>query len=223
MADGSATAVNRQFKGDRLAIGEPPPAPAARVAAVPSPVAQAAPKPAKPIVIAAPLSIAPLAKDTHHAVPRVQLAYAAPPTADDLDHSGIGRQREADLAPPVIIGHTREDHEGGDVDAFAARYEQIRQSGRKVEVDGPCVSACTIVASLPHDQVCVTPKAELGVHLASDSDDRVDVQYTDWAVKKYYPKALQEWIKTHGGLQEAPKFVKGRDLLAIFNACKKGT
>ncbi len=236
-SDGSAgsSAVNRQFKGDRLAIGEPAPAQAPRIVEVPSAAAAAAPqaatpqaaKPqaAKPAVIAkplTPLSIAPLVKDAQRPVPRVELAYAAAPSAEDLGSSGVGRPREADLAPPIIIGHTRQDHEGGDVDAFAAKYQQIRESGRKVEIDGPCVSACTIVASLPHDQVCVTPRAELGVHLASDSDDQVDLQYTDWAVKKYYPKALQDWIKTHGGLQEEPKFVKGRDLLAIFNACKKG-
>lgn len=125
--------------------------------------------------------------------------------------------------PPIIVGHTREDHEGGDVEEFAAKYDQIRVSGRKVEIDGLCVSACTIVASLPKDQVCVTPHAALGVHLASDADDRVNIQYTDWAVKKYYPKALQDWIETHGGLQEEPKFVRGNDLLAIFNVCKKGT
>jgi hypothetical protein len=235
IADNSSTdsagssAVDRELKGDRLAVGAFAPPQAAHVAEIPSaPSAVAAPAPqaAKPVIIAKPLkplSIAPLVKDAHRATPSIQLAYAAAPSAEDLAGSGIGRPREADLAPPIIIGHTREDHEGGDVDVFAAKYEQIRESGRKVEIDGPCVSACTIVASLPKGQVCVTPRAALGVHLASDGDDQVDVQYTDWAVKKYYPKALQDWIKTHGGLQEVPKFVKGNDLLTIFNACKKGT
>jgi hypothetical protein len=148
---------------------------------------------------------------------RVALAEIAPP--DDSNRSLTTRQRGADALPPIIIGHSRRDHEGGVVEAFAAKYEKIKKSGRKVEIDGPCVSACTIVASLPKDQVCVTPRASLGVHLASDSDEVVDVQYTDWAVKKYYPKALQDWIRQHGGLQKAPKFVRGKDLLTIFNAC----
>jgi hypothetical protein len=228
---GSA-AVNRRLKGDRQAARGSAPVQAPQVAEIPSTVAAAtvvAREAAKPAVIAKPLPVAALVNDGRRATPRIRLAYAAAPTAEDLDHSGISRQREADLAPPIIIGHTYEDHEGGDVDEFAAKYEQIRESGRKVEIDGPCVSACTIVASLPKDQVCVTPRAALGVHLASDAvnddpdDDRVDVQYTDWAVKKYYPKTLQVWIKTHGGLQEEPKFVRGNDLLAIFNACKKRT
>ncbi len=155
------------------------------------------------------------------AATRIALAEIAQP--DDSKRSLTTRQREADAPPPIIIGHSREDHEGGVVEAFAAKYEKIKESGQKVEIDGPCVSACTIVASLPKDQVCVTARASLGVHLASDSDEEVDVQYTDWAVKKYYPKTLQDWIRQHGGLQEAPKFVRGKDLLTIFNACKNNT
>lgn len=224
--------VNRRRKADRLAIGVFARRHAPQASKMPRTVAAVGP--ASQVALAAiakpltPPAVVPVIKDTHPATPSIQLAYANAPTADDLARSGIGRLREADLAPPIIIGHTHADHEGGDVEVFAAKYEQIRKSGQKVEIDGLCVSACTIVASLPKDQVCVTPRAQLGVHLASDAyddnpdDDRVDVHYTDWAVKKYYPKALQDWIKTHGGLQEEPKFVKGKDLLAIFNACKNG-
>ncbi len=127
--------------------------------------------------------------------------------------------RKVIASPPIIIGHSLDDHDGGDIEVFAEKYERIKKSGRKVVIDGLCFSACTIVASLPKDQVCVTPNASLGVHLAAD-DDGPDVEYTERAVKKYYPKALQDWIKQHGGLQERPKYVKGKDLLAIFGACR---
>jgi len=235
-AAGSAgsVAVNRSRKGDRLAIGAFTLNQVPQVAGIPRTVAAAPPAPqaATPAIIAkplTPLSIAPAVKDAHRATPSIQLAYAAAPTAGDLARSGIGRQREADLAPPIVIGYTRQDREGGEVDVFAAKYEKIRESGRRVVIDGPCVSACTIVASLPKDRVCVTPRAELGVHLASDGDEDAPqdhamvLQYTEWAVKKYYPQAMQDWIKAHGGLQEDVKFIKGNDLLAIFNACKKST
>ena len=207
----------------------------------PGPAAQQAPQAANlpsfvaPVEISARTAVSPLmAKplpssrdpgggDAHGAAPGVRLAYAVPPIEDVQDRGGNGRQSAAAIGPPIIIGHTLLDHEGGDVEEFAAKYEHIRKSGRKVEIDGPCVSACTIVASLPKDQVCVTPRASLGVHLASDADnERIDPQYTDWAVKTYYPKPLQDWIRAHGGLREEPKFVKGRDLLAIFNACNNG-
>jgi hypothetical protein len=120
---------------------------------------------------------------------------------------------------PVIIGHSYADHHGGVVEAFAAKYAAIRAAGQKVVIDGPCVSACTIVASLPRDQVCITPRAMLGVHLAADGDDHIDRAYTAWAVNEYYPPALRNWIARHGGLSDAPKWVRYRDLLAIFPAC----
>jgi len=157
--------------------------------------------------------------DAHRAPVRTQVALAVAPPADDSDRS-VAR-RESDAGPPVMIGHSSDDHDGGDIEIFAAKYDKIKKSGRKVVIDGLCFSACTIVASLPKDQVCVTPNASLGVHLA-ESDDGVDTEYTDWAVKKYYPLALQDWIKKHGGLSEEPKYVKGNDLLTIFDACKRG-
>jgi hypothetical protein len=120
---------------------------------------------------------------------------------------------------PVVIGHSFADQRGGDVEEFAARYAAIRAEGQKVIIDGPCISACTIVASLPRDQVCITPHAVLGVHLAADADGMPDPAYTDWAVKTYYPLALQDWIARHGGLADVPKWIGYRDLLTIFRPC----
>ncbi len=122
---------------------------------------------------------------------------------------------------PVIIGHSDADHHGGQVTVFVRKYAEIRVSGRNVIIDGPCVSACTIVASLPRSQVCVTPRAEFGVHLAADENDQSDRAYTDWAVKTFYPPALQTWIARHGGLGRAPKWIRYRDLLAIFSPCPR--
>jgi hypothetical protein len=121
--------------------------------------------------------------------------------------------------PPVVIGHSFADQQGGEVEEFAARYAAIRAEGQKVVIDGPCISACTIVASLPRDQVCITPRAVLGVHLALDADGMPDPAYTAWAVKTYYPLALQDWIARHGGLADVPKWIGYRDLLAIFRPC----
>jgi len=156
------------------------------------------------------------------AAAETKLALATTGPTQDLNPSVTARQAEIDALPPIIIGHTRDDHDGGDIDVFAAKYQKIKKSGRKVVIDGLCFSACTIVASLPKDQVCVTARASLAVHMATTEDGRLDVEYTQKAVKKYYPPALQEWIKKHGGLEQEPKYVKGDDLLTIFNPCKKG-
>ena len=49
---------------------------------------------------------------------------------------------------------------GGYVEAYKARYEQIRDRGGRVVIDGVCNSACTVVLGIvPRNRICVTPRA----------------------------------------------------------------
>jgi DNA-binding transcriptional ArsR family regulator len=52
---------------------------------------------------------------------------------------------------------------GGAVDAYLAAFARVRQSGERVVIDGPCLSACTLVLStIPRSRICVTRRAVLG-------------------------------------------------------------
>jgi hypothetical protein len=54
---------------------------------------------------------------------------------------------------------------GGDVLFYLRFFEAVRDSGDRVIVDGPCLSACTLVLSVvPADRICVTRRAILGFH-----------------------------------------------------------
>ena len=54
---------------------------------------------------------------------------------------------------------------GGAVDAYLAAFSRVRQSGERVIIDGPCLSACTLVLStIPRNRICVTRRAVLGFH-----------------------------------------------------------
>ena len=54
---------------------------------------------------------------------------------------------------------------GGAVDAYLAAFARMRQSGERVIIDGPCLSACTLVLStIPRNRICVTRRAVLGFH-----------------------------------------------------------
>ena len=54
---------------------------------------------------------------------------------------------------------------GGAVDAYLAAFARVRQSGERVVIDGPCLSACTLVLStIPRNRICVTRRAVLGFH-----------------------------------------------------------
>src|SRR5262245_6133981 len=62
---------------------------------------------------------------------------------------------------------------GGEVVPFLKLFAQLRASGERVVIDGPCLSACTLVLmTVPRNRICVTRKAVLGFHAAwSRGDD----------------------------------------------------
>ena len=64
------------------------------------------------------------------------------------------------------------DDMGGLMTDYASKFANMRHSGEKVVIDGPCYSACTmLLGMLSRDQVCVTPNAVLGFHAAWNFDD----------------------------------------------------
>ena len=61
------------------------------------------------------------------------------------------------------------DDSGGRIGNYLSRYETIRKTGRHVAIDGTCASACTLLLGvIPHDRICVTPRAVLAFHAAWD-------------------------------------------------------
>jgi hypothetical protein len=62
---------------------------------------------------------------------------------------------------------------GGAVDAYLEVFARVRQSGERVVIDGPCLSACTLVLStIPRNRICVTRRAVLGFHAPRLFDPR---------------------------------------------------
>jgi hypothetical protein len=111
--------------------------------------------------------------------------------------------------------------EGGIIGAYEARYRAIARSGEPVVIDGECTSACTLVLSLPSRQVCATPRARLGVHLAWHPGRRGPINLSQAVTEQalHYPPALRAWIARHGGLATAPKYLAGDDLRQFVRSC----
>ena len=114
---------------------------------------------------------------------------------------------------------------GGEVASYVHKYEQIRDSGQRVVIDGPCLSACTLVTGLvPHDHICVTRRAVLGFHAASYYDDMsrslIPTRRGSRLVMSFYPSEIRHWINRHGGL--TPRLIKlrGHELAALYNSCQ---
>ena len=61
---------------------------------------------------------------------------------------------------------------GGEVSSYIQKFHEMRASGQHVVIDGPCLSACTLLTGIiPRNHVCVTQRAVLGFHAASYYDD----------------------------------------------------
>jgi hypothetical protein len=114
---------------------------------------------------------------------------------------------------------------GGEVSSFVQKYEQIRDSGERVVIDGPCLSACTLLTGIvPPSHVCVTQRAMLGFHAASYYDDAsrslVPTREGSALVMRLYPAAIRGWIARHGGLTPHIIQLRGRDLAALYQPCR---
>jgi hypothetical protein len=113
---------------------------------------------------------------------------------------------------------------GGAVDAYLSAFARVRQSGERVVIDGPCLSACTLVLStIPRNRICVTRRAELGFHAPRWFDPRTG--YTTRApeatrtVTASYPLGVRAWIKKRGGLTQKVIFLRGNELTALYPRC----
>lgn len=112
---------------------------------------------------------------------------------------------------------------GGQVGPFLDMFEKIRESGERVVIDGPCLSACTLVLSLvPEDHICVTRRAVLGFHAARSIDRRGRTFAEPEASKlvlRAYPSPVRSWIEHHGGLNGRLLLLRGRELKAMYRPC----
>jgi hypothetical protein len=113
---------------------------------------------------------------------------------------------------------------GGEVGSYLRLFAAVRQSGERVVIDGPCLSACTLVLStIPRDRICVTPRAVLGFHAARWIDRRGRLYAAPdetRAITATYPAAVRAWIKRKGGLTQKPIFLRGRQLAALYRRCQ---
>ena len=112
---------------------------------------------------------------------------------------------------------------GGQIGAYLQRHEAMRQSGERVVIDGPCLSACTMVlGAIPRNRICVTSRAVLGFHAAYDLDQN-GMQVTSRGgtalLMNHYPQHVRNWIARRGGLSRQMMFLRGRGLASMFAPC----
>jgi hypothetical protein len=113
---------------------------------------------------------------------------------------------------------------GGEVSSNLRTFYEMRASGEHIVIDGPCLSACTLLTGIvPRDHVCVTNRAVLGFHAASYYNDvsrsLVPTRAGTRLVMRLYPTEIRAWINRHGGLTPQLITMRGRDLAAFYPPC----
>ena len=115
------------------------------------------------------------------------------------------------------------DDYGGQIGGYIDRYQAVRASGEKVVIDGPCMSACTLVLGVvPSDRICVTPRARLGFHAAwraGAGSRKVGADDGTQLLMDIYPQQIRNWIAQHGGLTAQVRYLSGRELAGMYQAC----
>jgi hypothetical protein len=112
---------------------------------------------------------------------------------------------------------------GGVVGTYLDFFNKVRASGERVVIDGPCLSACTLVlGTVPRNRICVTSKAVLGFHAPYlvDKNGRTfrDREITK-AMNAAYPANVRAWIRRHGGLSSNLIYLKGNELRSLYPRC----
>ena len=112
---------------------------------------------------------------------------------------------------------------GGQIGPYLDNLTNLRSSGERVIIDGPCLSACTMILGvIPRDHLCVTARAKLGFHAAwrpDDSGRAVVSRDGTQLLMQVYPQQVRNWIARRGGLTPHMVYLSGRELTSMYPSC----
>jgi hypothetical protein len=112
---------------------------------------------------------------------------------------------------------------GGQIGPYLDRLVSLRSSGQSVVIDGPCLSACTLLLGIiPHERICVTSRARLGFHAAWKPDAAGNKRLSHEGTKALwdiYPTNVRSWLSRHGGLKPQMVYLSGGELASMYTTC----
>jgi len=115
---------------------------------------------------------------------------------------------------------------GGQIGPYLERLNALRNSGERVVIDGPCLSACTMVLGvIPRDRICMTHRARLGFHAAWQhgvNGERATSYGGTQVLMRVYPDNVRSWITNRGGLSGRMLYLQGRELAQMYPTCTGG-
>jgi hypothetical protein len=117
-----------------------------------------------------------------------------------------------------------ESSPGGRIDEYLELFARVRASGERIVIDGPCLSACTLLLGIvPHDRVCATSRATLGFHAAWSPDSygrKLPNPTATDLLMATYPASVRSWITRRGGLTSRLMVMRGPALASVVRPCE---
>jgi hypothetical protein len=96
---------------------------------------------------------------------------------------------------------------GGWIDEHRMLFEGYRRSGTRVELRGPCYSACTMItAYVAKDKLCIAPGTFFAFHAAraGEGNSQQLVPETTAQMYRMQPPEIRNWIDHNGGHDKLP-------------------
>ena len=115
---------------------------------------------------------------------------------------------------------------GGNINEHKLQFAVYRDTGVKVELRGPCYSACTIITTYVAKQnLCIAPSAFMAFHAARVGLDGPINGGATIAMVEAFPPEIRDWIDRNGGVGKLPRetfwTMYDRELWAIgYPKCK---
>ena len=113
---------------------------------------------------------------------------------------------------------------GGQIGPYLETLAAIRDSGQRVIIDGPCLSACTMILGvILRERICVTRRARLGFHAAwhhGDNGRPATNRGGTQLLMAVYPQNVKNWLNRRGGLTREMKYLTGRELASMYPTCQ---
>lgn len=131
------------------------------------------------------------------------------------------------ISATTSMAVTIRNDDGGATAPYHKKFKAIARSGERVVIDGPCLSACTLIFQhVPNDRICATPRAVLGIHRfwwMFPNGRVVDDQRATLSAMRGYPKPVQAWIAARGGYGAMPRggywYLRGSELAGMLRPC----
>lgn len=119
---------------------------------------------------------------------------------------------------------------GGNIRAFDITIKALELTRTSFVLAGPCYSACTFFTIMKdRPNVCATNNAMLHFHRArwfpGDNFNMTPIlegdEATQETIEYFYPKEVQDWIASQGGLPNDPDAWLSVSAVKFFKPCEK--